>query len=118
MYPFFVSRQTMILDLGSFFWVLLNQFKFMELAAIFENRTYSVKQGCNIKLEDTSQNNPIYIILEEMEKFQVESYSSYDVYGEDYFIYNCDRFLLRWDKIVYRVFNRIGRIHIWMNLDT
>jgi hypothetical protein len=74
----------------------------MKLVTLFGNRIYSVKRGCSIKLENVLQNNlkVKYIVLSEMEQFRVEPYSGYDIYGEDYVIYNGDRFLLRWDKSV------------------
>lgn len=72
----------------------------MKLITLFENRVYSVKKGCSIKLEGISQNNPKEIVLKEMEQFRVEPYSGYDIYGKDYIIYNGIRFLLRWDKTV------------------
>lgn len=70
----------------------------MKLITIYENRIYSVKNGCSVKLIDVSQNNAENIVLTEGKQFRVEHYSGEDIYGEDYVIYNGSRFLFCWDK--------------------
>lgn len=59
-------------------------------------------------LEGVSKNNPKNVILNEMEHFCIEPYTGYDIYGQDYIMYNGNRYLLRWDKKVLECLEEIN----------